>query len=89
MSDPITEKCAYCGSPDVIDDAWWCSRHECWNAYYKECERGIEYERRTPLTYGKARNDLGDTKASVWGPPSRVIEDAAEAIARLANLPIH
>ena len=54
----------------------------------EECEQGIKYERRTPLTHGKALNDLGNTKASVWGPSSLIIEDASEAIARLAKLPV-
>lgn len=37
MSDPLSDKCAYCGSPAVMDDAWFCSRPGCWAAYEAEC----------------------------------------------------
>lgn len=30
MSEPFSEKCVYCGSPDVLDDTWFCAKAECW-----------------------------------------------------------
>lgn len=88
MSDPLSDVCAYCGSPDVLDDAWWCESQECWQAYEAEERKRSEYELRTPLTVSKAMLDLRLTKAQVWGPISRDIERAAGKIARLANLPV-
>lgn len=29
MADPLAERCLYCGSRSVIDDAWWCEKREC------------------------------------------------------------
>lgn len=69
MSDPLSTECAYCGSPDVIDDAWWCQRRECWQAYDDECLEVLAYEDRTPLTRSKARRDVVKTHAFVWGIP--------------------
>lgn len=86
MSEPFTETCQYCGSPEVLDDAWWCD--ECWDAYYEEYEAIAAYQERTPLTRDKALSDLYHTKASVWGPTSLTIEDAANQIARLAKRPV-
>jgi hypothetical protein len=89
MSDPITKTCEYCGSPHVMDDAWWCDSPECWEAYNAEEIKRGEYEDRTPLTVTKAILDMERSKATVWGPPSREIESAADKIARLARLPVH
>jgi len=36
MSDPLSDECLYCGSSYVLDDAWFCDRHECWAAYERE-----------------------------------------------------
>jgi hypothetical protein len=76
----MAEMCMYCGSPQVMDDAWWCDRPECWKAYYRECEEVKAYQERTPLTATKARIDLMRTKACVWGPPAMDIELAASMI---------
>lgn len=89
MSEPFSDKCAYCGSPDVLDDAWFCERPECWQAYYREDKENFEYQERTPLTRDKALIDLMKTKASVWGPPFIKILDSSLAIAKLAKLPVH
>jgi hypothetical protein len=85
MSEPFTDRCIYCGSSDVLDDAWWCDETECWDAYDKECQELCEYEERTPLTRAKASGDLMHTKASVWGPPMLEIEKAAREIIFLAK----
>lgn len=37
MSDPLSDVCDYCGSPDVLDDAWFCGRSACWAAYEADC----------------------------------------------------
>lgn len=88
MSEPFTDKCVYCGSPDVLDDAWWCSRRECWDAHYRDEQAYQEREARTPLTREKADADLWSEDATIWGPASRIIEQAATGIARLAKLPV-
>jgi hypothetical protein len=85
----MTETCQYCGSPDVLDDAWWCASQACWEAYGHEEDERFAYESRTPLTHLKARDDLCDTKASVWGPSWIEIRDRSEMIARLANLTVY
>jgi hypothetical protein len=46
-----------------------------------------EYEARTPLTRTKAFHDLIATRATVVD--SSYIKQLAEAIARLAKLPVH
>jgi hypothetical protein len=90
MSDPITNTCEYCGSPHVLDDAWWCEAPECWEAYYREeDEQRMQYEHRTPLTLEKAISDLNQTEALVWGPHAINIERLAHQIAKLAKLPVH
>lgn len=33
MSDPLSDVCVYCGSGDVLDDAWFCSSTRCYRAY--------------------------------------------------------
>lgn len=86
MSEPFCPTCEYCGSPEVLDDAWWCG--ECWDEYYDECERCSAYEERTPLTRDKALHDLWSTNAPVWEPPMLKIEHAAHKIAILANRPV-
>lgn len=88
MSDPMSEACEYCGSSDVMDDAWWCDASECWAAYYRECEDRALYEDRVPLTRLKAEADLMRTEAFVWGPSSRKIEYAAHGLAVLAKAPV-
>lgn len=88
MSEPFTDKCVYCGSPDVLDDAWWCEKGVCWQLYYADVEKERDYEERTPLTREKAWEDLMNTRAAVWGPSAITIEDAACAIARLAKAPV-
>jgi hypothetical protein len=45
MSDPLSEKCLYCGAPDVLDDAWWCHRRECWAEYEREAEEKMKARR--------------------------------------------
>lgn len=77
MSEPFTEICQYCGSSEIMDDAWLCD----------ECEYISAYE-RAPLTSDKALSDLSHTKASVWRPTALTIEDAANQIARLAKRPV-
>lgn len=81
MSSPITETCEYCGSPDVMDDAWWCDAPACCSAYDRECEKTHEYEERIPLTRRKADIDLVHTEAFVYGPSALNIEFAASMIA--------
>jgi hypothetical protein len=88
MSEPLSETCFYCGSPDVMDDAWWCEASECWDAYYREEQDRADYEARTPLTRTKADSDLWSTNATVWGPMARTIECAAAGIAKLAKAPV-
>lgn len=88
MSVPFTETCEYCGSPHVMDDAWWCDSRECWAAYYRECEERAAYKDRVPLTLEKARTDLIRTRASVWGPAFLDIERAAHGLAVLAKAPV-
>lgn len=43
MSDPLSDHCLYCGSPNVLDDAWFCDRRECRAAY--EAEEKAEIDR--------------------------------------------
>lgn len=88
MSYPMSETCEYCGSPDVMDDAWWCEAPECWAAYYRECEERAAYEDRVPLTRTKAEADVMRTEAFVWGPSSLKIEHAAHGLAVLAKAPV-
>jgi hypothetical protein len=88
MSYPMAETCFYCGSPDVMDDAWWCEAPECWDAYYREEQERADYEARTPLTRSKALSDLWSTDATVWGPMARYIELMACQIATLAKAPV-
>lgn len=88
MSDPITKTCEYCGSPDVMDDAWWCEAPECWDAYYREEKERTDYEDRNPFTRNKAISDMMKTEATVWGPPVRYVELMACEIARLAKAPV-
>lgn len=38
MSDPLSDECAYCGSPSVLDEAWFCDRPKCWAAWEAECQ---------------------------------------------------
>lgn len=80
MSDPFTEQCVYCGSPDVMDDAWWCPKRECWAAYEHECAIEMWRETHRPLTSNKARKDLTKTGANVWG---HAYGDMVRAIDRL------
>jgi len=89
MSYPMTDTCAYCDSPDVMDDAWWCEKSECWEAYDAEEDERMRYEDRTPLTMHKAVLDLSQTGASVWGLPWIAIKNASEGLARLAKLAVH
>lgn len=89
MSEPFSERCVYCDSPDVLDDAWFCEMPECWQTYFKECKDIDEYQERTPLTRDKARIDLFDTEAAIWGPASIAITDLSEEIAILARLPVY
>jgi hypothetical protein len=63
MSDPLTPACAYCGSPEVIDDAWWCGNVECERAAFADTPR-----------WGM---DLGDLWASV--APAVVLGEEHEA----------
>lgn len=77
MSDPISTRCAYCGSPNVLDDAWFCGNTTCWAAYETEGREELELEDRTPLTHDKARGDLTATRASVWGTPVIAMNTAA------------
>lgn len=77
MSDPFSTHCAYCGSPDVLDDAWFCDKPACWDAYDAECREEIAYQDRTPLTRNKATGDLMSTKAAVWGTPVLRMDRAA------------
>ena len=88
MSDPITNICVYCGSPDVMDDAWWCSSPACWDNAEEEAKESFYYEARTPLTRIKAISDLGKTQASIWGHDARYIELMAGEIAKLAKAPM-
>jgi len=80
MSDPLSDVCAYCGSPDVLDDAWWCDRLECWDAYKEECREAAEYEARTPLTRLKARGDL--MELTVEGASVRDLNQRVVALER-------
>jgi hypothetical protein len=41
VSDPLSDRCLYCGSLAVLDDAWFCSRVECYAAY--ECESAEDF----------------------------------------------
>lgn len=80
MSDPLSDVCIYCGSPDVLDDAWWCDKPLCWLMYEKEQTEAHKYEQRTPLTRMKCYGDLMDTKACVWGTPYLAIEHALDKL---------
>ena len=80
MSEPLSDVCAYCGSPDVLDDAWWCDTASCWQAYEKEGKAANAYEARTPLTHEKAYEDLATVKANVWGTPYLEIEHALDKL---------
>lgn len=88
MSEPFTERCIYCGSPDVMDDAWWCWEPACWDAYERDERARRVYNKRTALTRENADSDLWNTCATIWGPAYRQIESAAEEIAKLARLPV-
>jgi len=59
MSEPLTTDCAYCGSPDVLDDAWFCDKAECWAAYWQDARR--EYRMR----------QWAGTGVLPWGMPAR------------------
>lgn len=83
MSDPFCDFCVYCGSPNVLDDAWFCDRHECYVDYQNEEQARFEYEQRTPLTHEWAFTDLSATKASVWGYFVGQIDDSAEVLRKL------
>jgi hypothetical protein len=78
MSDPFTELCVYCGSPEVLDDSWFCDDVSCYWAYQRDEQDEAEYEFRTPLTFMKADSDMWITRASVWGTPYLAMERAAE-----------
>jgi len=80
MSDPLSDECLYCGSSYVLDDAWFCDRHECWAAYEREGAAELWRETHRPLTHNKARADLAATKASVWGVPYLAMERAIERL---------
>jgi hypothetical protein len=41
MSDPLSDRCLYCGSRSVLDDAWFCSRPQCYAAYESESAKGF------------------------------------------------
>lgn len=66
MSDPLSTECAYCGSPAVLDDAWWCDRLQCWEAYRADIQDYADHEARTPLTRRWAERDLYATHALLW-----------------------
>jgi len=83
MADPLADRCAYCGSTAVLDDAWFCDRADCWQAYQRDCREMVAYELRTPLTRMKADGDLMRAQASVWGPPLIEIERAIAGIVAL------
>jgi hypothetical protein len=89
MSDPLSAVCAYCGSPDVLDDAWFCDTPACWAAYEADCREEIAYQARTPLTHDKARGDLMATKAAVWGIPVIRMDDAAARLHARVYPPTH
>lgn len=36
MSDPLSERCLYCGLSAVLDDAWFCGALKCYEAYQNE-----------------------------------------------------
>ena len=80
MSEPLSTNCAYCNSPDVLDDAWWCDKPLCWLMYEKEAKEFIELEDRTPLTRMKSQGDLSTTKACVWGTPYLAIEHSLDKL---------
>src|SRR5208282_3857968 len=80
MSEPLSDTCIYCGSSDVLDDAWWCDKPLCWLMYEKECKEAIAYEKSTLLTRGKAYRDLATTKACVWGTPYMEITHALDKL---------
>lgn len=80
MSEPLSDFCIYCGSPDVLDDAWYCDKPLCWMSAEKEGKELLAYEARTPLTHEKAHGDLMDTKASVWGTPYLAITHALDKL---------
>jgi hypothetical protein len=80
VSDPYCDACKFCGGPGVLDDAYYCSKRECWEAYEQECRDAISYEQRTPLTHSKSQEDLMATRASVWGTPYLEMERAGERL---------
>jgi hypothetical protein len=41
MSDPLSERCLYCGSRAVLDDAWFCGSLPCYAAYESENEQSF------------------------------------------------
>ena len=82
MSEPFTDECVYCGSLEVMDDAWWCWRKACWKAYERECVMEDWRETHRPLTRHKAQVDLSRTGASVWGHAYGEMIDAAELLTK-------
>lgn len=44
MSDPLADKCAYCGSTEVMDDAWFCDKSACWAAYMNEAQDSVRLD---------------------------------------------
>lgn len=54
MSEPpLSETCVYCGSPDVMDDAWWCEKQACWEAYDREEKNRKDYLPGTHAPYAR------------------------------------
>ncbi len=80
MSDPLSEVCIYCGSPDVLDDAWWCYKPLCGLLAQRDEREEAELEERLPLSRIKCYGDMLDTKACVWGTPYLEIEHAIERL---------
>lgn len=80
MSEPLSDACVYCGSPDVLDDAWWCEKPLCWMLYEKDMKEEAEREDRLALTRTKSYTDMLDTKACVWGTPYLAIEHALDKL---------
>lgn len=76
MSEPYSERCSYCGSPNVLDDAWFCSSRGCFEVYMAEMKAAAEYEGRQALSRNKGQRDLWLTKAMVWGHGVSAIERA-------------
>jgi hypothetical protein len=41
MSDPLSDRCLYCGAHGVLDDAWFCGSLKCLVEYESEDQQSF------------------------------------------------